>query len=239
MGDYVDRGQMSIEVMTLLFTLKVKYPTHITLIRGNHESRTTTSIYGFHTECNTKFADARIYHAFMKTFDYLPLGTVIDGAHFSLHGGLSPRCHTLDQLRILDRFMEIPSEGVFSDIVWSDPDPTVSGFHLSPRGAGYIFGSDVVEKFIHGNALVHISRAHQLCMEGYQTLFRDTLSTVWSAPNYCFRFGNLASVMVVDENLSRKYNVFTAANEKEETPNAIYGTLPTESNLQNNAGYFT
>ena len=57
----------------------------------------------------------------------------------------------------------------------------------SPRGAGYIFGEDVVEKFLHLNKLCHMSRAHQLCMEGYQVLFRDTFSTVWSAPNYCHR----------------------------------------------------
>lgn len=59
----------------------------------------------------------------------------------------------------------------------------------------------MVEKFLHLNKLNHISRAHQLCMEGYQELFRNSFSTVWSAPNYCHRFGNLAAVMAVDENL--------------------------------------
>lgn len=71
----------------------------------------------------------------------------------------------------------------------------------SPRGAGYIFGEDVVEKFLHTNKLSHMARAHQLCMEGYQVLFRETFSTVWSAPNYCHRFGNLAAVMAVNDNL--------------------------------------
>jgi len=75
----------------------------------------------------------------------------------------------------------------WADLMWSDPDSEKTGFVISPRGAGYVFGHDVVWKFLHLNDLVHIVRAHQLCMCGYQVLFDDNLSTVWSAPNYCYR----------------------------------------------------
>merc|ERR1711990_164710 len=74
---------------------------------------------------------------------------------------------------------------------WSDPEE-ISGWGLSPRGAGYLFGGDVVEKFNEVNALKLIARAHQLVMEGYKPLFDETLVTVWSAPNYCYRCGNVA-----------------------------------------------
>lgn len=62
---------------------------------------------------------------------------------FCVHGGLSPDLATIDQIRTVYRMQEIPSTGPFSDLLWSDPD-NITGFKPSPRGAGYIFGEDVV-----------------------------------------------------------------------------------------------
>ncbi len=64
----------------------------------------------------------------------------------------------------------------------------IDGWGLSPRGAGYLFGGDVVSQFNSINKLTLIARAHQLVMEGYKPMFNDTLVTVWSAPNYCYRY---------------------------------------------------
>ncbi|KAJ3546490.1 hypothetical protein NMY22_g2038 [Coprinellus aureogranulatus] len=102
-----------------------------------------------------------------------------------------------------------------ADLVWSDPDPEKEDFAISPRGAGYTFGAGVVHKFLQQNQMSHILRAHQLCMEGYTTLFDKHLSTVWSAPNYCYRCGNQASVLEVGPGNSMHFNVFDAAPENE------------------------
>ncbi|GMF26644.1 unnamed protein product [Phytophthora lilii] len=131
LGDFVDRGAMSVETISLLCVLKASYPERVTLLRGNHESRQTTQVYGFQIECMKKYdGDARIYKAFMELFDFLPLGALIDDRLLCLHGGLSPALHHLDQLRMLDRFQEIPPDGIFADIVWSDPDSKTLGFHM-------------------------------------------------------------------------------------------------------------
>jgi len=61
------------------------------------------------------------------------------------------------------------------------------GWGVSPRGAGYLFGSDVVQQFNTANSVDLICRAHQLVMEGYKWHFNETVLTVWSAPNYCYR----------------------------------------------------
>jgi serine/threonine-protein phosphatase PPG1 len=103
-----------------------------------------------------------------------------------------------------------------ADLVWSDPDPERDEFSLSPRGAGYTFGGQVVRKFLEVNSMSHILRAHQLCQEGYQILYDGLLSTVWSAPNYCYRCGNMASVLEVGEKGQKFFNVFDAAPENDQ-----------------------
>jgi hypothetical protein len=83
------------------------------------------------------------------------------------------------------------------------------------RGAGYTFGSGVVRKFLEINNMNHILRAHQLCMEGFSVLFENRLSTVWSAPNYCYRCGNSASILEIGPGESVHFNVFEAAPENQ------------------------
>ncbi|QSL64265.1 hypothetical protein MERGE_000421 [Pneumocystis wakefieldiae] len=80
---------------------------------------------------------------------------------------------------------------------------------------GYTFGIDIVQKFLEINNIEHILRAHQLCHEGYQVLYDGKLSTVWSAPNYCYRCANLASILEIYDNGQKKFNVFDAAPENE------------------------
>lgn len=214
LGDYVDRGPHSIETISLLACLKLRYPQRVTLLRGNHETRQITQVYGFYSECLKKYGSAEVWRHFTDMFDCLSLAAVIDGTYFCVHGGLSPSIHTLDHVRLLERFQEIPHDGALADLVWSDPNATHMGFQHSQRGVGYSFGADVVRQFLELNRFDCILRAHQLCANGYQILFDETLMTIWSAPNYCGRCGNVASVMEIDCN-RRYFNVFNAAPESE------------------------
>lgn len=72
-----------------------------------------------------------------------------------------------------------------------------------------------MRKFLEINSMVHILRAHQLCMEGFSVLYDDRLSTVWSAPNYCYRCGNMASILEIGPGGEKHFNVFEAAPENE------------------------
>lgn len=198
MGDYVDRGYHSIESVLLLLVLKLRYPDRITLLRGNHESRQITQVYGFYDECYRKYGSATVWRLCTELFDYLPLGAVIEQSIFAVHGGLSPVINTIDEVRLLDRKQEVPHEGPMSDLLWSDPED-IETWGVSPRGAGYIFGAEVAKAFNHRNGLSLIARAHQLVMEGYKSVFDDNCCTVWSAPNYCYRCGNVASILQVGE----------------------------------------
>ncbi|KAF4690572.1 Mitochondrial GTPase [Perkinsus olseni] len=265
MGDYVDRGYNSVETLELLLLLKFRYPTRITLLRGNHESRQITQVYGFYDECIRKFGNATVWRVAMDLFDHLPLAAIAYDV-FAVHGGLSPDLGDVDQIRLLQRVQEVPPQGPLADLVWSDPDDSVKGWQLNPRGAGLVFGADPTRQFLHQNGLRLVARAHQLVQEGYKFMFpasedpnvispgpkprpsscvippvpvnpldyhtsipssnrspaaaagggssgirigsRCMLVNVWSAPNYCYRCGNIASVLTLYPDGSRQAKLF-------------------------------
>ncbi|KAG5985684.1 hypothetical protein E4U43_005944 [Claviceps pusilla] len=255
----------------------------MTLIRGNHESRQITTVYGFYDECLRKYGSANVWRYCCDVFDYLALGAIVLGASNTLspssksvnddtevevcdpsgsvmsqlsrqrhqvpsshlgssseqgvngggaaggdktgppgsgatgssngtvgnpagavlcvHGGLSPLIDTIDKIRLIDRKQEVPHEGAMCDLLWSDPDD-INGWGLSPRGAGFLFGADIVKEFNHKNNLSLIARAHQLVLEGFKEMFDASIVTVWSAPNYCYRCGNVAAVLELSEDES-------------------------------------
>lgn len=211
LGDYVDRGNHSVEVMSLLLCYKLAYPNNIWLIRGNHESRLTSSMYGFTREINKKYGNQNPWKLFTDVFDYMPLGVVISEKIFCVHGGLSPEASSIDKIRLINRNGEVPQKGLMADLMWSDPEPCVNTWQASQRGAGWMFGSKVVDQFNYINNLTLICRAHQIAMEGFNYPFRENkgLVTVWSAPNYCYIQKNKASYLTITPDLEQHFEIFS------------------------------
>jgi serine/threonine-protein phosphatase 6 catalytic subunit len=200
LGDYVDRGYHSIETICLLLAYKCKYPGKVILLRGNHETSSLTKIYGFYDEVSKKYGNPSPWKLIVEAFMYLPLAAVVNDSLMCVHGGLSPKIPSIHDICAINRVKEIPEIGAMSDLVWSDPEPSISSWTVSNRGAGYLFPHQAVKEFLHLNNLQMISRAHQLVEEGYSYPFEEeTLVTVWSAPNYCYRCGNKASVLKIAE----------------------------------------
>ena len=116
LGDFVDRGHYSVETFLLLLALKVRHPDRITLIRGNHESRQITQVYGFYDECLRKYGSPNVWKMITDLFDFLPLSAIVENKIFCPHAGLSPALETLDSINQLARFDEVPHEGPMCDL---------------------------------------------------------------------------------------------------------------------------
>lgn len=210
LGDYVDRGYYSLETLTLLFLYLYCYPNQVTLLRGNHETRRISSQYGFYEECLQKYGHCAVWVACCKVFDVLPFAALIDNTFFCVHGGLSPSIRSIDQMMTIQRDVEVPLCGILSDILWSDPDEAVNSYAPNQRGAGYLFGEEAVDIFLHNNNVKMILRSHQLVMEGFKYMFGEKLATVWSAPNYCYRCGNSASLFQITDWQTTDVKLFEA-----------------------------
>ena len=96
------------------------------MLRGNHECREMTMSFNFRNEVIHKY-DAEIYDRIMSVFDFLPMGAVVNDKFFTVHGGLSPSFKKISSLNKINRFREIPRNGLFCDILWSDPTPKENG----------------------------------------------------------------------------------------------------------------
>lgn len=219
LGDYVDRGRMSLETICLLMALKVKYPNSIHLLRGNHEDRIINSNFGFAEECQKRLnddlmEDDSVFNMINYFFDYLPLCAIIDDQIFCLHGGIGSSVRKVVELESIPRPLEIVHEAnnhqqqIVMDILWSDPTDydTEIGIHPNTQrdsnnyGNIVKFGPDIVKKFLQENSLSYIIRAHECVLDGFERFAGGLLITVFSATDYCQRHKNAGAMLIVKTN---------------------------------------
>lgn len=201
LGDYVDRGKQSLETICLLLAYKIKFPSKVHLLRGNHESSVTNRIYGFYDECKRRY-NVRLWRNFTELFNYLPVAALIDEKILCMHGGLSPDLRNFSSISEISRPTEIPDSGLLCDLLWSDPDKEVLDFDENDRGVSVVFGEKIVQEFNRKNDLDLIIRAHQVVDDGYEFFAQRQLITIFSAPNYCGEFDNSAGIMIIDDALT-------------------------------------
>lgn len=197
-GDFVDRGSWGVEVFLSLLAWKLAWPESVHLTRGNHESRKMTLRYGFAAEAVCKYSET-VYEEFLKTFQALPLGLVLDERALVLHGGLFSRPGVrLKEISDIDRFQEPPSgiEGdLMMELLWSDPMEQQGVAPNRRGGATITWGPDVSTDFLKSNGLELLVRSHQVCKNGWESHHNGSVYTIFSAPNYVDQSGNLGAVL--------------------------------------------
>ncbi len=189
LGDYVDRGAFSCEVILHLLSLKLRYPKKVFIIRGNHECSTVCGHFGFKEECKSKYGLA-VFYKFLSCFQAMPICGIINtrlGRIFCCHGGISPHVHTLDDVNAINRFAEPDMEGPLCDILWADPINEDDAYKLNDeeykeflqmdfvtnqvRGCSYMFGYRAAARFLRDNNFIYMLRAHEVQEDGFRSHF--------------------------------------------------------------------
>lgn len=220
LGDYVDRGIASCEIILLLLLFKVAFPECVHLLRGNHECRSLSTFYGFRAECLKKYGPV-LYNRMITCFESMPLAARLDTVHGSflvVHGGLSPDIQYVEDINgQVNRFMEPAPNGALCDLLWSDPakgeTQELEWVPNRTRGCSFTFNESACREFLKRNNLLAIIRAHELEEDGYKEHFRQNLDrseveadenlvlpavvTVFSAPEYCNTNHNVGATLKI------------------------------------------
>ena len=262
LGDYIDRGNFSLECITLLFALKVMYPETVYLLRGNHEFDSICRQYGFKNEILNynnpyKFEDnllgdcysseknndcyeytESLYKAFIQAFAYLPIGAIVNKTTFCVHGGLSPKLDLIDDInkKIKRPIYSFEENDLLADLLWSDPSSRTNySFDENPRGYGYLFNGDAVNNFLKANSLNQIIRAHQCVLKGFQSNFCEKCVTVFSVSSYGSFMGNSSAIIqLFQEGDSIKASAFAPLRQLLKSEAFYYKVQMLDQNKINN-----
>ncbi|MEA2071905.1 MAG: metallophosphoesterase [Asgard group archaeon] len=201
LGDIIDRGSHSIACLNLIFALTLAYPKRIHLIRGNHESPSVNSRYGFLHEVKQFASTNDLYHLYNSVFAVLPLTLVHEQFRFFfVHGGLPLSEISLKDLKSLPKENYYVNEPLIKQLLWNDPTETHEHHGPSMRGFDiHTFGKKIVDDFLSKNDLNKIIRAHEAFAEGYKYFFEEKLLSLFTSEEYYTHVN--AKVAYIDKNM--------------------------------------
>ena len=221
LGDFCDRGFYSLEVVFLLFALKVKYPNFIYLIRGHHEDKNVNEIYGLGQECKDRLNDEinkenSIFNLINKAFEYLPFGVLIDGGTLLVHGGIGASIENLDDINNISRPTPVVQdvENIMQlqiiDLLYSEYDDKESNYNINNERdtmkKGFIvkYGKKRLDDFLNKNNINLLITSHQFVKEGFNTFNNDKLLVLFSATNYMDKYNNIGAMITIAKKTANK-----------------------------------
>lgn len=236
LGDYVDRGSFSLNCISLLLAFLCKYPESVFLIRGNHETRSVNSKYGFQKEIMDTYDSFELWEKFNDVFDYLPLAGLLQNKYFCVHGGLSPTLKHIDDLMNVQLpLKEIDNQTM--DLLWSDPCNGLSCFDANERGRGCQFGYAAVRDFAHENKITKVIRGHQCVFRGVEVSLCELVVTVFSSSYYTPNGNKCAALILKAGKLgSHEFEDIVPITREDA---CFYDVVPAKENEENSGSPLT
>ena len=199
LGDYVNYGKNSIEVITLVLCMKLIAPNQVFLLRGSSETPGMSREHGFKEECTSRY-DAELYHKFLEVFDCMPLAAIVNDVEntksiLCLNGGISSQFTSIKQLEEIERPLKESDMNLVHSMLWANPSSSSSNNNNSKDdnrtnkkdNGSAEFGQKAVHTFLKKNHLDQIIRSHQYEVDGYDYPFGfddPSVLTIFSAPAY-------------------------------------------------------
>ncbi|MBU7037285.1 MAG: metallophosphoesterase [Theionarchaea archaeon] len=194
LGDYVDRGSQQLETINFVLAMKVLFPDRVFLLRGNHETPSVNSYYGFSSACRERFQlqAKKMYNEYNVLFSYFSPALLFKRI-LLLHGGIPKGISRLQEIADLKKGDLNVDTMILGQILWNDPSERHPGFEFNwARGIHYTYGEKVFTDFLETHHVDGVVRGHEVFSEGYKYFFDDRLLSIFSSPDY--EMGNRAKI---------------------------------------------
>ena len=222
LGDFCDRGNLSLEVILLLFALKIKYPNFIYLIRGHHEDIIINEFYGLGDECKEKLkediqAEDSVFKRINRAFNYLPFGVLVDNNILCIHGGLGSSIKSLEDISNIPRPTQIYQDPEnltqlhILDLLYSEFDEDEGDLYninslRDKNKKGFIvnYGKKILDEFCEKNNINLIIATHKFIKDGFCTYCDDKLLNIFSCTNYMDTGNNVGAMVIIGKKTKNK-----------------------------------
>lgn len=213
LGDYVDRGEFSTEVIVFLYALMAKYPDHVYLLRGNHEFPSINSKYGFKNELTLEYGSEELWEKFNKSFSFMSIAAIVNSKYFLVHGGISEKLSTFHVLSELPKPVDSFENGLITDLVWADPTKFTPYYTDGHRGYGNLFGEHAIIDFLFKNDFIAVIRAHE-CVDGIASAWNGKCITVFSTSGYAQNTPNSAGFLQITPDCDISFRLLCPLSKK-------------------------
>lgn len=181
LGNYSNGGELSVQVITLVFLLKVLFPTNVVVLRGCFEFDETCTGGTLRSEIDMLYGETNVYSKVIAAFNWLPLAMIMNEKAFCVNGGIGRETAKLELLEETERPIEGFKQQNVVEIMWSSPTDLLPMFLPSSQSYGVLFGPQAVTQFLRATNLDILIRGNGVSETGYESQFNGVVQTVFTA----------------------------------------------------------